>query len=504
VTLLQGATGAQVLAGLLRQAQVEYPSAFEGLELPSDTAGFKGRLAALLPLFEGARVQSEQASEIARSMALGAAAHVRVVSTPESAAGTQREERALQEVLGDSAQALPLVRVDLPGPRRLVPSADYAGRLYVERELGQLGSELAQARYATRALAEALAKLGRRSEGAGLSLVGERFVLFGAAAELSPVYTLLEAGAEVLWLDRERPPIDHLLEPRLGGALMYVDRGVDLLTQPAEIRATIVEFARGRPLHFGLHAFAPGSAHPLLLSLTMNEIVRSLPSEIVASVSFLLSPTSVSPIYGEDAQRAEELRSAAPAMRRALLRARSLSPGYLRLRDQRLSCAVVPQQGASFQAAEYVAKRLMAEALLVYGSTLAGTRGALEVFANMAPITATRSLASPMMEAAILGAPSYDIMIAKPSTARAVSSLLTVYDVLDSKDRAQHASARDGSGRLGADGARASAVLLRSRLFARQFHGGVHAQPYALDGIVRMAALRGLAQRPKLALELLR
>jgi hypothetical protein len=41
-------------------------------------------------------------------------------------------------------------------------------------------------------------------------------------------------------------------------------------------------------------------------------------------------------------------------------------------------------------------------------------------------------------------------------------------------------------------------------LFARQFHGGVHAQPYALDGIIRVAALKGLAQRPSLAFELLR
>jgi hypothetical protein len=38
-----------------------------------------------------------------------------------------------------------------------------------------------------------------------------------------------------------------------------------------------------------------------------------------------------------------------------------------------------------------------------------------------------------------------------------------------------------------------------AKLFELQFHGGVQAQPYALEGIVRMAALRGIAQRPKLA-----
>ncbi|HEY6878303.1 MAG TPA: hypothetical protein VI299_09795, partial [Polyangiales bacterium] len=78
--------------------------------------------------------------------------------------------------------------------------------------------------------------------------------------------------------------------------------------------------------------------------------------------------------------------------------------------------------------------------------------------------------------------------ITQPSSARRVGALLTVHDVLAPR-RLPAASSRK---------ARMTA------LFGRQFHGGVHAQPYALDGILRVSALKGMAQRPKLAFELLR
>lgn len=100
-------------------------------------------------------------------------------------------------------------------------------------------------------------------------------------------------------------------------------------------------------------------------------------------------------------------------------------------------------------------------------------------------------MASPLLEAAILGAPKIEMLIASPSTARAISALLAVHDVL----------ARETDPALLAQLPREE----RARaLFARQFHGGVYAQPFALEGVIRMAALRGITQRPKLAFELLR
>jgi hypothetical protein len=484
VVLPPGTTGVDLLRTLMERAIAEFPESFDDFALPPDAAGFKARWGELLPAFEASRSRSDNRAAIARAMYLGAAAELRFVDG--------EGERSLTGALLERYQPLRCVRVDLPGAGTLRPSTEYNGRVYAGDELASLADELARMHLATPQVAAALADLVKRAaQPKAVSLRGERFVLFGAGAELSPVYTLLEAGADVLWLDRERPPIDHLLEPQLSGSLAYVEGGVDLLTQPGELRATIEAFAGDRPVHFGMHAFAVGK--PMRLGLAMNEIVRGLPAKLVKAVHYLLSPASVSPIFIEDALCAEDRQLSASAVRRALVRTGQLQPGSVESGAERISCAVVTQQGAGYQVSEYVAKRLAAEAFVEYGLSLdAGRRprapGSFSVFANMAPVTATRSLASPVLEATVLGAPSFDLLIAQPASARRIAALLTVYDLIAPK---RTPSSNSRKARLAA-------------LFSRQFHGGVHAQPYALDGIIRVAALTGLAQRPKLAFELLR
>ena len=103
----------------------------------------------------------------------------------------------------------------------------------------------------------------------------------------------------------------------------------------------------------------------------------------------------------------------------------------------------------------------------------------------MLPICTTRSLDNPVLATAVPGAPHFDMLISAPETARAVGACLLIEAL-----RAPQASAQRA----------------KARLFARQFHGGALAQPYAYarDGLMRRAALRGMAQRPQLALELLR
>jgi hypothetical protein len=480
IVLPSGTTGVDVLRALMERAINEFPESFADFALPPDAAGFKAHWGELLPSFEAARARSEQRADIARALYLAAVNELRYVDA--------EGERTLTGLLLERHEPLQLVRIDLPGPGQLRPSADYNGRLYLGDDLANLAEELVRSHMATPQVATALQELVKRKT---ITLRGERFVLFGAAAELGPVYTLLEAGADVLWLDRQRPPIDHLLEPQLSGSISYVEGGVDLLTAPGRVRATIEAFADGQPVHLCMHAFAAGKS--LRLSLAMNEIARSLPAKIVKALHYLLSPTSVSPIYPDDALIAEDRQLAASAVRRALVRTGQLTPGSVESGDDRFSCAVVMQQGAGYQVAEYVGKRLAAEAFLEFGLGLeAGKKprgaGTVAVFANMAPVTNTRSLASPVLEAAVLGAPSFDMLIAQATSARRVAALLTLCDAIAPR-RTPPSSSRK---------ARISA------LFARQFHGGVHAQPYALDGIIRVAALKGLAQRPKLAFELLR
>jgi hypothetical protein len=480
IVLSPGTAFVDVLRSLMERAIAEFPESFADFALPPDAAGFKARWSELLPSFEASRARSEQRAEIARALYLAAASELRFLD--------REGERTLTGHLMERHQPFPLLRVELTGPGQLRPSVDYAGRVYGDDELALLGEELERSRLATPAVAGALKDLAKRK---GLSLRGERFVLLGAAAELSPVYTLLEAGADVLWLDRERPPIDHLLEPQLSGSLSYVEGGVDLLTAPGRACATIEAFAEGAPVQLVMLASKRGAL--MQLSIAMNEIARSLPAKLVKAVHYLLSPTSVSPIYPDDAQCAEDRQLSASAVRRALVRTGQLTPGSVESGDDRFSCAVVVQQGAGHQIAEYVGKRLAAEALLEFGLGLeAGKKprgaGSVGVFANMVPVSNTRSLASPVLEAALLGAPSFDMIVAAPSTARRVAALLMVSDVVAPRRTPPSSSRR----------ARLSA------LFARQFHGGVHAQPYALDGIIRVAALKGLAQRPSLAFELLR
>lgn len=485
VTIGAGANASDLLRELMSRTVTAFPEVFGEVELLRDPAAFRTRYADVLPRFELARMTSPARAAIARWLCVEAAHRLTFLD--------ERGTYPLVETLARETPALPTLRVHLPSERGLTPKVDFGGRLYIGDQLAPLADELSRRHVVSRAAAEALRSIAERVEGDGpIRLTGERFVLFGAGAELSPVYQLLEAGAEVLWLDRHKPPIDRLLEPQLGGALHYVDGGIDLLRQPAAVRATIETFANGQPVHFGMYAFANGGARALRLALTMNAIVHSLPPALVQSVRYLLSPTAPSVVGPDDARCAEERRKRAGAVQRALLLAGPLSAGQLGEGALRVSSSVVSQQGASYQVAEYVGKRLAAEALIEYGSALGAglPSGApplpLSVSANMAPITATRSIENPILAAAILGAPSFDMLIASASTSRAVASALLVHDLLAPADPAVPASARV------------------ERAFAQQFHGGVHAQPFALDGLIRMATLRGIAARPQLALELFR
>lgn len=471
VVLAASLSGSRLLQELLQQGLQHFPLDFAGVPIPGDPAHFRARFGELLPGFEAARVQSAMRHEIARVLTVAAGQQLGFVDA--------RGEHKLSDYLAEPHAPLPLVRVDLPGPSKLRPAAELGGKLYEASELSALARELREKRYASDAAADALVELGAQSTRAdGLSLRGERFVLFGAGAELSPVYTLLEAGAEVLWLDRHRPPVDHLLDPRLGGTLHFPEQELDLLADLGAVRATILEFAGSEPVHLGMYAFAGGGAREARLQLSFNELVRSLPRGVVRSLLYSLFPTSPSPVDPADAACADARRERASRVTRTLMRTGPLQQGHVLAGDTRISCPVVAQQGASFQVAEYLGKRLAAEAFAHFGARLEGGGETLSVSANIAPITATRSLASPLVSASLVGAPALGILIAQPASSRALSSLLTVRDVL--APPSTHA------------------------LFARQLHGGVHAQPYALDGLIRVAALRGFAQKPLLALELWR
>jgi hypothetical protein len=290
----------------------------------------------------------------------------------------------------------------------------------------------------------------------------------------------------VLWID--------LAEPRpeaRAGTLSFVPGGADLLAQPAEVARTAERFAQGQPIHLALYAYAGGGSREWLLAAAMNGIVRRLGRGVVRSVSLLVSPTSPAVVQPEDRARAE--RYPARLWQRALERLGAFGPARYSARGPEVARAVVPIQGASYQAAQYLGKILAAESFAVYGPSLEPAQGApLTTSANVAGVSRTRSLSHPVFEAAFLAASRFGVTTFDPATTRALSGLLTLHDVLNPE-------APGAARRHHPDPAARAAAL-----FSQQVHGGIYGIPWSLDPCITAAALIGLARRPSLLWRLAR
>ncbi len=490
VSLPHGHTGSSYFHQLLLQAADAFPELAKAA-LPPQAGEFRAHFAKVLPRFELLRLLSPRRAEIARFLCQKSEDGLRFC--------TDKGEIPLAEAWDAPKVPLPVVEINLPGPGRLTPSVTFEGRLHEGARLTGLSNQLEEQRRMTPAARDGLLWVNALAQSdAGLSLQGQRFVLLGAGAELAPVDLLLGAGAAVLWLDLRDPAIDRLLSPRLSGSLQFVRGGVNLLSAPSSVAATIERFASEGPVHICMYAYARGECQEWRLTAAMNAIVRSLPRACVASVVTLLPPGTPASVCDEDAHAAALKKTTATRWERSLLTSHALQDGFEQdenIEGLRVARAIVKAQGVSHQAAQYVGKMLATEAYSVYGNRLELTdTGAaqLTVSANVAPITATRSRQHPLFQAAFLGAPAFQILVTQPETTRTLTGLLTLHDLLQPDGQAQsHADGGAPHGRL-------------SALFSRQIHGGVYAQPYALDGCIRLAAMRGLTQKPRLALSLFR
>ncbi|MEM7217946.1 MAG: hypothetical protein AAF515_06240 [Pseudomonadota bacterium] len=129
---------------------------------------------------------------------------------------------------------------------------------------------------------------------------------------------------------------------------------------------------------------------------------------------------------------------------------------------------VVPIQGLSYQAAQYLGKVLAAERWAGQG---------LRVSANTAAITRTRSLDHPVFAAAFGGAAAFGVETLTPRQSRRLNGLLAVADWLAEE------APRPGDVRV---------------------HGALHGLPYPLEKALRVAAAIGFARSPRLLAGLLR
>lgn len=490
VVLTHGETGSSILYGALSAAVAEFPRDFEGFSLPArDT--FKRSFGEAIVRFEACRVASANRVAIARRMVAVLDGHLH-----HAGAGTV----SLKEHLG-AERALPRLEVASRG----ASVGGYKVEIPWRREhfrgaagLATLADRLLEASLATERVHRALHWVAKRVEGDRLDLRGERFALLGAAAELAPTGLLLEAGADVLWIDRQAfagSMVERALAGRSSGTLYAPagPEGSDLLADPGAALAAVRAFRdAGGPIHLGLLAYAPGKGRELRLAGAMDAMTRTLPAGVAKSVALYVSPTTPGEVQPEDRRAAADRRAKAPLWVKLLERTGGLRPNaHHEHRGERgvhaISRTIVTVQGPTYQAAQYIAKMLAAEVLLADG--IGGEP--VTVSANVAGITATRSLQHPLFQAAFIGAPRFGVEIFEPETTRALSGLLMVHDALNPE--AVGASSHAGHSQHGAS------IAARAELMASQsLHGGARSLPWHFDHTIRMGAVIGLGQKPKL------
>lgn len=455
-----------VLHQVLADAIAGFPAAFSDVELPPEAGVFRNSYAELLPRFEAARAASPSRVDIAR----------RAVNTMQDQLVWQDEQgsRPLRQALLDRAAPLPLRVHEFAGEPGWQPSLLYRGQRWNADHLAEFGATLVSRGMATPSAGDALAWVsGHLLSGGAVRLKGRKIAVLGGGAEMAPTRFWLEAGADVLWLDVVAPPENWLEDPALAGRLYWAADNVDLLARPQEILATLTAFADGDPIDLGLYAYAPGQARELLLAGTMNALVDALPNELLASVTLLVSPTTATVLGPEDLALTEIRLAQRPVWEAALSHLGLLGRGSGSVRKGACAASrsIVAIQGASYQAAQYLGKVLVAECWADSGGSQSDSSTALRVSANTAAITRTRSLNHPVFSAAFGGAAAFGVETMAPRLSRRLNGLLALRDWLHPE------LPTPGNVRV---------------------HGGIHTLPYPLDPALRVAAAFGFARSPQL------
>jgi hypothetical protein len=478
VSLPSGHTGSSLFHQILRDTVERHPQALAEAALPESPDAFKRDYGRVLARFEAARAASPRRADIARTVVERSRA-LFVMHAPGS-------PRPLADTLAEPVPAGPSETQRFSGPAGLAVAVSAAGKLLSGRALTDWVDALHAAHHLNEAARRALHWMVERERAAGpIDLRGQRFVLFGAGAELAPTRQLLRAGASVLWVDLSDPSRALLGELGLSGDVCTARDARNLLEQPREIAAQIRAFAAAGPVHVGMFAYAPGSGKEWRLGVAMDAIVKSLPPGMVRSISMLISPTTPS-ILGAEGRAVHDARSRAlPGWQRALGGIGLVkAPGYVSVGEACSSLSTVSLQGVSYQAAQYVSKLAAAETYAVHG--LEQGAAPIAVSANVAGVTRTRSLAHPLFQAAFAGASRFGVRIFEPETTRALSALLMLHDLLN--------VAAPGSARRPDQNPaeKASAVL------SQRIDGGIHTLPFALERVIQVAALVGMAAHPSL------
>lgn len=458
VQIAEGRSASEVLFSTLERALTRFPDTFSEKSRPGSLQSFKKNYTQVLPHFELARITSPYRHEIAQCLA--------DTLNEQLCFNTEGNSLPLAETLTSPASPLPLATLASTGTAGWKPQfPGQEGRPFLE-----VVKELEEQTVLNTSAARALGWISDQLTTGLLSLKGHKVAVLGANAEMAPTRLFLEAGADVLWVDINPPPKSIQDLPTRAGQLTWIEGGADLLTQPQEILATIKTFAGSDPTHVCLYAYAPGQARELRLTGVMNAIVNALPRELIASITLLLSPTTATPLNAADLASMQRRRSTRPTWE-ALLDSVGIlgrGGGCVSQGEIAASGTLVGIQGASYQAAQYLAKLMTAEAWAHAG---------LRISATTAAITKTRSLSHPVFDAAFGGARAMQVETFTPEQSQCMNGLLAVHDWL-------HPS-----------------LPIPAEL---RIHGGIHTLPYPLNTALRTAAAIGFARSPGLLFRLFR
>ncbi len=472
VLLAEDLSASELMHRLLTDAASAFPEALGAARLPADPGEFRNVYPDILPGFEAARLASAQSHQIARHIVAAQQQYV----VWQDALG----QRPLHEAIIESSAPLPLKTHTFDGEPGWQASLVYRGERWEAARMSELGELLIDRGVITQDAGEALGWISDEVLDAGsLRLIGRKIAILGGGAEMAPTRLWLEAGADVLWLDRDPPPRDWWKSQGLSGRLYWPEDNADLLVKPREVLATLIDFADGAPLDLGLYAYAPGQARELRLTASMNAVVNALPSELIASVTILVSPTTPTALSPQDLAAMTARIKARPTWEAICAHIGLLGTGggSVAVGDAAVTRTVVGTQGASYQAAQYIGKILMADCWSGHGQLTLQDPVPLRVSANTAAITRTRSLAHPVFTAAFGGAAALGVETMAPRQSRRINGLLAARDWL------HPALPTPGAVRV---------------------HGGLHTLPYPLGSALRVAAAIGFARSPRLLRGLIR
>jgi hypothetical protein len=459
------------LYDILQNTAQKFPSDFVDSQLPETAQAFRQNYIHSLPRFEAARLASPASTLIARDLALG--------FENQLVYRTASGDESIHSYLSTSSNPLALTTIEGESTSLWQPAFEDKGVIY--QDLAKLGAVLANRNVITPSAADALSWLQQHLAGEGVSLTGRKIAVIGAAAEMAPTAQLLKTGAQVLWLDRVAPSAALCAPANIHGSLSYHPHGVDLLAQPKETLATLIAFANGEPLDLCLYAYAPGQGREIRLTGIMDALVNSLPPQLISSVTLLVSPTTPTRLAEVDIAAMDKRLNTRPAWESALAAIGLLGTkgGKTTVNSTSVTNTIVSIQGASYQAAQYLAKIIMADCWAKHGNPYDEQTQLtpMRVSANTAAITQTQSLDHPVFDAAFGGAAALQVETFTPNQSQLMNGLLAIHDWLRPE------------------------LPVPGQI---RVHGGIHTLPYPLEIALRPAAAIGFARRPKLLAGLLR